>query len=103
MTQNAPLSVFVTGATGALGREVTRQLKAAGPRGTGATTGYETAARVRADGGIPAYPDVMRSGELRSVMLSSKADVVINCAPQDANHLPQVRSDWDAKLMNEGV
>src|SRR5689334_2208972 len=103
MTQNSPLSVFVTGATGALGREVTRQLKAAGHRVTGATRGYENAALVRADGGIPAYPDVMRAGELRSIMFSSKAEVVVNCTPQDANHLPQVRTEWNARLMDEGV
>jgi nucleoside-diphosphate-sugar epimerase len=104
MTQTAPLSVFVTGATGALGREVTRQSKAAGFRVTGATNGYENAALVRADGGIPAYPDVMRSGELRSVIQASKAEIVVNCAPQLANHLPQVRGTaYDARLVDEGV
>jgi nucleoside-diphosphate-sugar epimerase len=100
---NAPLSVFITGATGALGREVTRQLKAAGHRVTGATTGYENAAVVRADGGIPAYPDLMRAGEIRSILLAAKADVVLNLAPQLANHLPQQRANWDTALMDEGV
>ncbi len=97
------LSVFITGATTAVGREVTRQLKAAGQRVTGATSGSENAALVRADGGIPAYPDLLRAGELRSVMVASKADVVINLAPQTANHIPQARSRWDLKLVNEGV
>jgi nucleoside-diphosphate-sugar epimerase len=95
--------VFITGATGALGREVTRQLRAAGHRVTGATTGYENAALVRADGGIPAYPDLMRAGEMRSVMVAAKADVVVNLAPQLPNHLPQMTAKWDAELMNEGV
>lgn len=103
MTENTPLSVFITGATGALGRAVTRQLKAAGHRVTGATNGYENAALVRADGGIPAFPDLLRAGELRSGMLAAKADVVLNLAPQLANHLPQARASWDAKLVNEGV
>jgi nucleoside-diphosphate-sugar epimerase len=103
MTQTAPLSVFVTGASGALGREVTRQLSAAGFRVTGATNGSENAARVRADGGLPAYPDVMRAGELRSAMQASKAEIVVNCEPQLYNHLPQVRGAWNAALMDEGV
>lgn len=103
ITEIAPLSVFVTGATGALGREVTRQLRAAGHRVTGATNGYENAALVRADGGIPAYPDLMRAGEMRSVMVAAKTDVVLNLAPQLPNHLPQVDAEWDASLMREGV
>ncbi|MFN8560048.1 MAG: NAD(P)-dependent oxidoreductase [Anaerolineae bacterium] len=103
ITVTTPLSVFITGATGALGREVTRQLRAAGHRVTGATSGSENAAIVRADGGVPAYPDLMRAGEMRSVMLAAKTDVVLNLAPQPANHLPQVRADWDAHLVNEGV
>ena len=103
IVENASLSVFVTGATGALGREVVRRLKTAGHRVTGATNGYENAALVRADGGIPSYPDLLRTGELRSVMQAAKADVVINCAPQLANHLPQVRPQWNPRLMDEGV
>ncbi len=99
----AGLSVFITGATTAVGREVTRQLKAAGHRVTGATSGYENAPLVRADGGIPAYPDPLRAGELRSVMVASKAEVVINLAPQAANHIPQQRSHWDLKLLDDGV
>jgi nucleoside-diphosphate-sugar epimerase len=103
ITETASLSVFITGATGALGREVTRQLRAAGHRVTGATDGYENAALVRADGGIPAYPDLLRAGELRSVMVAAKTDVVVNLAPQLPNHLPQAPADWDARLVNEGV
>ena len=103
MTENTPLSVLITGATGALGRAVTRQLKAAGHRITGTTTGYENAALVRADGGIPAYPDLLRAGELRSAMQACKADVVLNLAPQLANHLPQARPNWDTRLLDEGA
>lgn len=103
LAENAPLSVFITGATSALGREVTRRLKTAGHRITGATTGYENAALVRADGGIPAYPDMLRAGELRSAMQAAKADVVINLAPQLANHFPQHRADWNPRLLDEGV
>ena len=100
---NTPLNIFITGATSALGREVVRQLARAGHRVTGATNGYENAELVRADGGFPAYPDLMRAGEIKSILLSSKADVLINLAPQAANHLPQQRAHWDAKLVDEGV
>ncbi len=103
ITTNAPLSVFITGATSAIGRAVMRQLRAAGHRVTGATTDSEGAILVRADGGIPSYPDLMRAGELRSVMAATKTDVVINLAPQIANYLPQQPAEWDATLYDEGV
>ena len=102
-TQNAPLSVFITGATGALARAVTRQLHAAGHHVTGTTSRYENAAFIRKDGGIPAYPDLLRAGELRSVMQAAKTDVVINLAPQHQNHLPQQAAKWNTERMDEGV
>ena len=103
ITENAPLNVFVTGATSALGRELVRRLSADGHHVVGATSGYENAALVRADGGIPAYPDLLRAGELRSVMQGSKTDVVINAAPQLANHLPQHAAHWDTALLDAGT
>jgi nucleoside-diphosphate-sugar epimerase len=45
----------------------------------------------------------MRAGEIRSILLAAKVDVVINVAPQLANHLPQQRADWDTALVDEGV
>ncbi len=102
-TQNAPLSVFITGATGALARAVARQLHAAGHHVTGTTSRYENAAFIRADGGIPAYPDLLRAGELRSVMQAAKTDLVINLAPQHPNHLPQQPAKWNAERMDKGV
>ncbi len=103
ITETAPLNVFITGATSALGRELVRSLSAAGHHVVGATNGYENAALVRADGGIPAYPDLLRAGEIRSVMQGSKTDVVINAAPQLANHLPQQPAHWDADLLDAGT
>ncbi len=103
ITENAPLNVFITGATTVLGRELVRRLSAEGHHVVGATEGYENAALVRADGGIPAYPDLLRAGELRSIMQSFKTDVVINVAPQMANHLPQQPAHWDAKLLDQGT
>jgi nucleoside-diphosphate-sugar epimerase len=103
ITETAPLNVFITGATSALGRELVRRLSAAGHHVVGATSGYENAALVRADGGIPAFPDLLRAGELRSVMQGSKTDVAISVAPQLANHLPQQPAHWDTDLLDAGT
>jgi nucleoside-diphosphate-sugar epimerase len=94
----APISVFLTGAAGGLGREVTRQLVAAGYRVTGAVSGSADAVKVRADGGVPAYPDLYRAGELRSVMVGAGAKIVLNLAPQLPNHVPQLAARWDERL-----
>ena len=95
---NAPVSVFLTGAAGGLGREVTRRLTAAGHRVTGAVSDSADAVKVRADGGIPAYPDLYRAGELRSVIVGAEAKIVLNLAPQMPNHVPQVSAHWDERL-----
>ena len=52
ITNPSSMSVFITGATNALGRVVTRRLVAAGHRVTGATDDSAGAAQVRADGGL---------------------------------------------------
>lgn len=93
-----PESVFLTGAAGGLGREVTRRLVAAGYRVTGVGSGSADAVKVRAAGGIPAYPNLYRAGELRSVMIGAGAKIVINLAPQLPNHVPQVAAQWDEQL-----
>jgi nucleoside-diphosphate-sugar epimerase len=98
ITTTSPLSVFITGATGALGREVTRQLVAAGYRVTGAVNGSADATKVRADGGVPAYPNIYRAGELRSIIQGAVATIVLNLAPQLPNHVPQQNAHWDERL-----
>lgn len=98
ITTSAPTSVFITGATGALGRAVTRQLVAAGHQVTGTAVTVEDAAKVRADGAIPAYPDLYRAGEIRSAIQGADAKVVLNLAPQLPNHLPQYPARWDERL-----
>lgn len=95
---NTPVSVFLTGATGGLGREVTRRLVAAGHRVTGAVSGSADAVKVRADGGVPAYPDLYRAGELRSGIVGAEAKIVLNLAPQLPNHVPQLAARWDERL-----
>lgn len=98
ITTSAPTSVLITGATGALAREVTRQLVAAGHQVTGAVSTSADAAKVRADGAIPAYPDLYRAGELRSVIQGASAKVVLNLAPQLPNHIPQSPAQFDERL-----
>jgi nucleoside-diphosphate-sugar epimerase len=98
----APLHVFVTGATAELGREVARHLVAAGHQVTGTVASSAEAAELRRMGVLPAFPDLHRAGELRSALLGAGAKLVVNCAPQRANHLPQQRAAWDEHLV-EGV
>jgi nucleoside-diphosphate-sugar epimerase len=95
---NAPMSVFLTGATGALGRVVMRQLIAAGHGVTGTVATSAAAAQIRAAGGVPAYPDLFRAGELRSAIVGSAAKIVLNLAPQLPNHLPQHPDTWDERI-----
>lgn len=98
ITTTTPTSVFITGAVSPLGREVTRQLVAAGHQVTGAVSSSADAVKVRADGGLPAYPDLYRAGELRSAIQAASAKVVLNLAPQSANHLPQYPAQIDERL-----
>lgn len=92
-----PLNVFITGATTALGREVTRQLAARGHHVTGLTDGSDGAAQVRQDGGIPAFvSDPFRAGELKSLLRAAQADVVLHLTPQLMNGFPHRALPWDA-------
>lgn len=102
---NSSMSVFLTNASNALGRELTRKLAAKGHRVTGVTMGSDGAARVRADGGIPAFADLLRAGELKSAMIFAKPDVVIHTAAMNANHIPVSGADWEAqaKILTEGT
>jgi nucleoside-diphosphate-sugar epimerase len=94
-TPNTPFNVFITGATDAVGREVTRQLSTRGSRVTGLTRGAYGARTVREDGGIPAFGDPLRAGELRSLMLAAEADVAMHLATQVYNAVPMRATDWD--------
>ncbi|MEO8612541.1 MAG: NAD-dependent epimerase/dehydratase family protein [Chloroflexota bacterium] len=91
---NASLSVFLTAATSSLGRETTRQLVARGHRVTGLTKGFDGAVMVRKDGGLPAYSDPYRAGEIKSIIKMAAADVVIHVLPQEANVFPHKGLDW---------
>lgn len=103
ITNPSSMSVFITGATNALGRVVTRRLVAAGHRVTGTTDSSSGAAQVRADGGLPAYPDLLRAGELRSAIQAAEAKVVMHLAPQTANEIPQAGAQFDERLLGDGT
>jgi len=89
-------NVFITDATGTTGREVTRQLARAGARVAGLAQGVDAANIVRQYGGIPAFGDPFRAGELRSMMQGIEADVAIHLTPQSVNHVPMRGTDWNA-------
>jgi nucleoside-diphosphate-sugar epimerase len=98
-------NVFVTGAGDAAGRAVVRRLVAAGYRVTGTVTGSEQAVQLRKDGGIPAYPDLLREGEIRSTLKGAGANVLVHCAPLLPNQVPHLKMDWEAseRLLAEGT
>jgi nucleoside-diphosphate-sugar epimerase len=92
-------NVFVTGATTPIGRETVRQLARAGYSVVGAALGSAGAALVRADGGIPAYPDPTRAGELRSAIKAADARIVVHLETTRHNIAPFSRPTWDANAV----
>lgn len=89
--QPLPPGVLVTGAATGVGRRVVAMLVRAGYRVVGSTdAGTRGAVLIRQAGGIPAYPDLTRPGEIRSVLSLIRAEVVVHAAPQTLNQLPQV-------------
>lgn len=105
MTENTPLSVYITGATQGLGREVTRQLVARGHSVAGTAVGLEDAHRIREAGGLPVYSDPFRAQEIISTLKMIAADVVVNLAPQAINSQPLQNIDWDHEMhvISEGT
>jgi nucleoside-diphosphate-sugar epimerase len=99
------LNIFITGGTTAVGREATRQLVARGHKVTALTQGSQGAALVHQDGGLPAFSDPFRPGEIRSLLIMSKADVVLHLMPQIPNGFPQRDAGWDAnvRVLKEGT
>jgi nucleoside-diphosphate-sugar epimerase len=92
-------NVFVTGATTPIGRETVRQLVRAGYSVVGAAQGSAGAALVRADGGMPAYPDPARAGELRSAIRAADARIVVHLETTRHNTVPFNRPTWDANAV----
>lgn len=92
---STPRNVFLTGAATALGREVTRLLAARGHRVIGLTDSSAGAALVRQDGGIPAFSDPLRAGEIQSVLRGAQTEVVLHLSPQVFNGFPSRHSGWE--------
>lgn len=104
-TNTTGLNIVVTAATSSLGREVVRKLAARGHKVTGFTQGSEGAAKVREDGGLPAYPDLFRAGEIKSALHMAQADVVIHTAPMAGNVFPYRELPWEdhVRLLTDGT
>lgn len=97
-TSEAPVkSVFITGAQTSIGRETVRQLVAAGLKVVGAVTNSAEAALIRADGGLPAYPDLNRAGEVKNAITAADGTggIVVNLAPMQFNTPPFAPVRWD--------
>jgi nucleoside-diphosphate-sugar epimerase len=90
------LNVFVNGGSTPLGRALVRQLVAAGHRVSASALNSVEGGLLRADGALPAYPDLTRAGELRSAFAAARSSVIVNLAPTYPHQAPQTSSTWDA-------
>lgn len=91
--------VLVTGANNGLGRETARLLAKAGYSVTGTVTGSAEAAALRAEGILPAYPNLSRAGEIRSAVTAAQAKIIVHLATQALNEPPQNNNRWDTDLL----
>ena len=73
-----PKSIFLAGATGAVGRRLVPLLVEAGHRVTGTTRAKEKAEALRALGATPAVIDVFDMAALKDAMKMAAPDVVIH-------------------------
>jgi len=98
-TEEQPLSIFITGADQGAGLALVSAASKLGHKVVGTSSrGTEGAVRIRQMGGIPTYPDLTEGGEIRSMLLMAKPDVIVHCAPQTLGGPPQVRQDYDAAI-----
>lgn len=89
-------NLFIAGADHGVGLVLVAAASKRGYKVVGSTArGTEGAMRIRSMGGVPTYTDFTRGGSVRSNLLLAKAEVVINCLPQDLGGLPQYRLDYD--------
>jgi len=97
-TQEAiPMRVFITDADSGVGLSLIRRFVRDGIAVMGATrNGTEGAVALRAAGAIPAYPDLTRQGEVKSMIAGARATVVINLAPLALNSTPHAfPAEWE--------
>ncbi len=101
MSNTSALNVFIIGASTAAGREAVRQFSARGHKVTGVTDGSPGGALVRLDGGLPAFSNPNRVGELKSMLHMGPYDVLVHLGTQAANSFPSRKTDWSAT--NEAI
>jgi nucleoside-diphosphate-sugar epimerase len=100
------LNIFITGGDSGVGLVLAREAAKRGHKVFAASaTGTKGAKRIRRVGAVAVYPELTREGSLRSAMMMARADVVVNCAPQDFLGLPQYRLDYDktAHVLEDGT
>ncbi len=88
-------SVFITGLNTAVGQALALKLRAEGHTVAGTVTSSPQATFFRAHGVTPAFSELTRAGELRSLIQGTGATLLVNCAAQVPNHAPQASADWD--------
>lgn len=93
-TPTSPTHVFLTDGASGSGLALARQFIAAGYTVSGVVDGLEQAHRLQAVGAIAAYSNIFRAGEVRSVLKSLSAKIVVHNAPQKLNHVPFVNPKW---------
>jgi nucleoside-diphosphate-sugar epimerase len=99
MSENNQVHIFITGAGQGAGLAAVREATRRGHKVTGTTSlGTVGANRIRRAGGLPVYPDLARESALYSAIMMSKADVVINAAPQALSGIPHYRVNYEEML-----
>lgn len=88
--------IFLAGASGAIGRRLTRLLRDAGHRVIGTTRSADKADALRALGAEPVVVDVFDADALREVLLGAQPDVVIH-------QLTDLPRGLDPARMNEAI
>lgn len=86
-------NIFVTGGSESAGLATVKALIQNGHNVVASATDADGALAIRRAGGLPAYPNLNRVGEIRSVLQMANIDIVVHAAPQVFGGIPQ--SDFD--------
>lgn len=90
------LNIFVTGGSEGAGLAVVKALIQNGHKVVASTNDADGALAIRRAGGLPAYPDLTRIGEVLSVLQMANIDVVVHAAPQIFGGVPQSDFDYES-------
>ncbi|WP_392535582.1 NAD-dependent epimerase/dehydratase family protein [Nostoc sp. C117] len=88
------LNFVVTGADTELGQETTRQLVAGGHQVTGIPLSKDGLEVIRLQGGLPVDASLTNASEIKNVLQTANANVVVNLTPQMPNTLLSDGQDW---------